>query len=158
MAQVIISNATCQCNIDDPSLVMTFSLMFLLCILRRCSRNDQQCSLVVPLLYSINWLLHVSAVVHHHHGASWIRVTWITNGVGSISYNMWLCGLCAGSVYCASQLSAYDQSGCSVQGVYCLPSLKTKGSVPSRGMQCTVGPWLTNSIRSRGLVVTQVGR
>jgi hypothetical protein len=23
---------------------------------------------------------------------------------------------------------------------------------------CTVGPWLTNSIRSRGLVVTQVGR
>jgi hypothetical protein len=31
-----------------------------------CSRrNDQQYALVGPFLYSINWLLHVSAVVCH---------------------------------------------------------------------------------------------
>jgi hypothetical protein len=31
----------------------------------RHSRNDQQYALVAPLLYSISWLLHVSAVVCH---------------------------------------------------------------------------------------------
>jgi hypothetical protein len=34
------------------------------------SRNDQQYALVVPVLYAINWLLHVSAVACHHQGAS----------------------------------------------------------------------------------------
>jgi hypothetical protein len=34
------------------------------------SRNDQQYALVVPLLYSINWLLHVSAIVRHRQRAS----------------------------------------------------------------------------------------
>jgi hypothetical protein len=33
------------------------------------SRNDQQYALIVPLLYSIHWLLHVSAVACHHQGA-----------------------------------------------------------------------------------------
>jgi hypothetical protein len=50
------------------------SLMFVLCIIRR-SRNDQQYGPIVPLLYSIYWILHVSAVVpdctttirHTHH-------------------------------------------------------------------------------------------
>jgi hypothetical protein len=36
----------------------------------RRSRNDQQYALIVPLLYSIYWLLHVSAVACHHQGAS----------------------------------------------------------------------------------------
>jgi hypothetical protein len=34
------------------------------------SRNDQKYALIVPLLYSIYWLLHVSAVACHHQGAS----------------------------------------------------------------------------------------
>jgi hypothetical protein len=34
------------------------------------SRNYQQYSLIVPLLYFISWLLHVSAVACHHQGAS----------------------------------------------------------------------------------------
>jgi hypothetical protein len=33
------------------------------------SRNDQQYALTVPLLYSIYWLLHVSAVACHPQGA-----------------------------------------------------------------------------------------
>jgi hypothetical protein len=49
----------------------------------------------VPLLYSIYWLLHVSAVACHHQGAFWIWVTWNTNQMGGTSYNVWLCGLCA---------------------------------------------------------------
>jgi hypothetical protein len=44
-------------------------LMFVPCIFRR-SINDQQYALIVPLLYSIYWLLHVSAVACHHQGAS----------------------------------------------------------------------------------------
>jgi hypothetical protein len=36
----------------------------------RRSRNDQQYSLTVPFLHSINRLLHVSAVACHHQGAS----------------------------------------------------------------------------------------
>jgi hypothetical protein len=31
----------------------------------------------VPLLYSIYWLLHVSAVVCYHQGASWIRLSYL---------------------------------------------------------------------------------
>jgi hypothetical protein len=38
--------------------------------LQLCSRNDQKYALIVPLLYSIYWLLHVSAVGRHHQGAS----------------------------------------------------------------------------------------
>jgi hypothetical protein len=34
------------------------------------SRNDQQYELVVPLLYSIYWLLHVSVVGCHNQGIS----------------------------------------------------------------------------------------
>jgi hypothetical protein len=34
------------------------------------SRNDKQYALAVPLLYSIYWLLHVSALACHHYGAS----------------------------------------------------------------------------------------
>jgi hypothetical protein len=35
-----------------------------------CSRNDQQYALIVPILYYIYWLLHVSAVACNHQGAS----------------------------------------------------------------------------------------
>jgi hypothetical protein len=50
-----------------------------------------------PLLYSVYWLLHVSAVAYHHQGASWIRLCYIKyNRIGGISYNVWLRGLCAG--------------------------------------------------------------
>jgi hypothetical protein len=45
-----------------------FSLMFIPCIIRRI-RRDQQYALIVPLLYSKYWLLHVSAVAYHHQGA-----------------------------------------------------------------------------------------
>jgi hypothetical protein len=34
------------------------------------SRNDQHYALILPLLYSMYWLLHVSAVAYHHQGAS----------------------------------------------------------------------------------------
>jgi hypothetical protein len=51
------------------------SLMFVPCIIR-CSRNNQHYALIVPLLYSIYWLLHVSAVACHHQGASWIHLSY----------------------------------------------------------------------------------
>jgi hypothetical protein len=44
-------------------------LMFIPCIIRRI-RNDQQYALICSTLYSIYWLLHVSAVAFHHQGAS----------------------------------------------------------------------------------------
>jgi hypothetical protein len=53
-------------------------------------------ALIVPLLYSIHWLLHVSAVACHHKGllrSFW--VTWNTTRRGGISYNVSLCGLWA---------------------------------------------------------------
>jgi hypothetical protein len=34
------------------------------------SRSDQHYALILPLDYSIYWLLHVSAVACHHQGAS----------------------------------------------------------------------------------------
>jgi hypothetical protein len=43
------------------------SLMFIPCIIR-CIRRDQQYALIVPLLYSTYWLLHVLAVACHHQG------------------------------------------------------------------------------------------
>jgi hypothetical protein len=43
----------------------------------------QQRALVVPLVYSTYWLLHVSAVVCRHQGASWIHLSY---------FNVWLCG------------------------------------------------------------------
>jgi hypothetical protein len=46
-----------------------YSLMFVSCIIRH-SRNDQHYALVVPLLYSIYWLLYISVVACHHQGAS----------------------------------------------------------------------------------------
>jgi hypothetical protein len=36
----------------------------------RRSRNDQQYALILPLLYFIYWLLHVSTIACHHQGAS----------------------------------------------------------------------------------------
>jgi hypothetical protein len=50
--------AVTQCHISEDLKLPT------------CSRNDQQYALIVPLLYSIYWLLHVSAVACHHQGAS----------------------------------------------------------------------------------------
>jgi hypothetical protein len=34
------------------------------------SINYQQYALILPLLYSVYWILHVSAVTCHHHGDS----------------------------------------------------------------------------------------
>jgi hypothetical protein len=46
-------------------------LMFVPFIIRR-SRNNQHYALILPLLYSVYWLLYVSAVVCHHQSAlSW---------------------------------------------------------------------------------------
>jgi 5-formyltetrahydrofolate cyclo-ligase len=52
------------------------NLMFLPCIIRRIRRN-QQYALIVPLLYSTCWLLHVSAVACHHQGAYWILLSYV---------------------------------------------------------------------------------
>jgi hypothetical protein len=43
------------------------SLMFVPCSIRH-SRNNHTMHWIVPLFYSIYWLLHVSAVVCHHQG------------------------------------------------------------------------------------------
>jgi hypothetical protein len=60
-----------------------FSLMFVPCIIRR-SRNNQHYALFVPLLYSIYWPLHVSAVANSELLRSF-WVTWNTNRMGGIS-------------------------------------------------------------------------
>jgi hypothetical protein len=50
--------------------------MFIPCIVRRI-RRDQHYALIVPLLYSTYWLLHVSAVVCHHQGASYVLLSYL---------------------------------------------------------------------------------
>jgi hypothetical protein len=71
-------------------------LMFIPFIIT-CSKNKQHMHWIVLLLYSIYRLLHVSAVVCHHQGASWIcLIYWNADQMGGISYNISLCGLCAG--------------------------------------------------------------
>jgi hypothetical protein len=50
--------------------------MFIPCIIRRTRRN-QQYALIVPLLYSTCWLLHVSAVACHPQGAYWILLSYV---------------------------------------------------------------------------------
>jgi hypothetical protein len=98
--------------------------MFIPCIIRRI-RNDQQYALICNTLYSMYWLLHVSAVACHHQGASWILLSYLkykSNGWYIIkcvvTWPVWvvyhiLCGYvvcvpdCCGVVRCASQLSAY---------------------------------------------------
>jgi hypothetical protein len=47
---------------------MFVSLMFIPCIIRHI-RRYQQYALTVPLVYSMYWLQHVSAVACHHQGA-----------------------------------------------------------------------------------------
>jgi hypothetical protein len=56
--------------------------------------NTMHCFVPIFCSMSIHWLLHVSAVVCHHQGASSIQVTWNTNGISDIPYNMRLRGLC----------------------------------------------------------------
>jgi hypothetical protein len=34
----------------------------------------------LPLLYSVYWLVHISAVVCHYQGASWIRLSYFKYG------------------------------------------------------------------------------
>jgi hypothetical protein len=55
-------------HVSPQKQVMTASFLSLETM--QCSRNDQQYALIVPLLYSIYWLLHVLAVACHHQGAS----------------------------------------------------------------------------------------
>jgi uncharacterized membrane protein YkvI len=73
-------------------------------IIMESSRNDQQYTLIVPLLYSIYWLLHVSAVACHHQEASSelleVQSEWVV-------YHT-MCGYVACEPECcASQLSTY---------------------------------------------------
>jgi hypothetical protein len=42
----------------------------------RLLENYQHYVLIVPLLYSMYWLLHVSAVACHHQGASLIDLSY----------------------------------------------------------------------------------
>jgi hypothetical protein len=71
--------------------ITTVTILFVPFIIRR-RRNNQHYALIVPLLYSIYRLLHVSAVACHHQGASWVRgVTWNPDQIGGISYSAWLC-------------------------------------------------------------------
>jgi hypothetical protein len=49
-------------------LNMICLVLFVPCIIRRI-RRDQQYALISPLLYSIYWFQHVSAVACHHQGA-----------------------------------------------------------------------------------------
>jgi hypothetical protein len=49
--------------------------MYLLCF---CIFSyGQQCALIVPFLYSMYWLLHVSAAACHHQGAYYIHLTYL---------------------------------------------------------------------------------
>jgi hypothetical protein len=62
--------------------VEVFSLMFVPRIIR-CSKHNQHCALNCTNLYSIYWLLHVSAVACHYQGASYILLSYmkyISNG------------------------------------------------------------------------------
>jgi hypothetical protein len=46
-------------------------------ILHTHIRRNQQYVLIVPLLYSTCWLLHVSVVACHHQGAYWILLSYV---------------------------------------------------------------------------------
>jgi hypothetical protein len=71
---------------------------------RHSSRTDQQYALVVPLLYSINWLLHVSAVVCHHQWSFLDPSELLESQMEWVVYHI-MCGYvacvldCCGSVY-----------------------------------------------------------
>jgi hypothetical protein len=52
-----------------------FELMVSSITKQRFSKNNQHMHWIVPLLYSIHRLLHVSVVVCHHQGAFWIRLS-----------------------------------------------------------------------------------
>jgi hypothetical protein len=52
------------------------ALPLLPCVIRRIRRN-QQYALIVPLLYSTCWLLHVSAAACHHQGTYWILLSYV---------------------------------------------------------------------------------
>jgi hypothetical protein len=50
-------------------------------------RRDQQHALIVPLLYSTYWLIHVSVVACHHQGA--IRSSWVTWNTNTNPYDIY---------------------------------------------------------------------
>jgi hypothetical protein len=67
------------CSWSSWSLKMKTVWYFDVCITHiRCSRKDQQYTLVVQLIYSVYWLLHVSAVACHHQGAKLFHVQYPT--------------------------------------------------------------------------------
>jgi hypothetical protein len=53
---------------EGPFIASLFAVLFQL--IYDYYRNDQQYALIVPNIYSIYWLLHVSAVACHHQGAA----------------------------------------------------------------------------------------
>jgi hypothetical protein len=75
------------------------NLMFVPCIARR-SINNNTMHWIIALLYSKYRLLHVRqqfAVIRELLGFVW--VTWNAEQIGGVSYNVSLCGLCAGVLW-----------------------------------------------------------
>jgi hypothetical protein len=78
---------------------ITYTLMFISCIIRR-SRNNQHYALIcTTLLFYIlaPKCFGKSAIIRELHGSVW--VTWNTYRIGSVSYNVWLRGLCVGVLW-----------------------------------------------------------
>jgi hypothetical protein len=75
--------------------------MFIPCIIRRI-RKDQQFALIcnTPLFYVLAPTCFGSSLSSSGEILRSFRVTWYTNRVGGISYNVWLRGLCAGLSWC----------------------------------------------------------
>jgi hypothetical protein len=72
----------------ELSKIVYINLMFVPCIIRRI-RKDQKYALIVPLIYSMYWLLHVWAVAYHLQWACMILLRYLeykSNGrISSIS-------------------------------------------------------------------------
>jgi hypothetical protein len=67
----------------------------------------------VLLLYSISWLLHVSAVACHHQGASWILLSYLkhkSNGWYIIRVVMW--PVCRSDACCNRGFESHLGHGC----------------------------------------------
>jgi hypothetical protein len=59
---------------------LTLLYRFVQCSYRALSdvlERDKQYALIVPLLYSTYWLLHVSAIACHHQGAYYILLSYL---------------------------------------------------------------------------------
>jgi hypothetical protein len=62
------------CNVNHKHVLFKFNVHTV--HIRRIRRN-QKYPLIVPLLYSTCWVLHVSTVACHHQGAYWILLSYV---------------------------------------------------------------------------------